>query len=163
MRNEARSLKCSNPPVKDRTDTRKIRSELAALPREEWPTPLRRLVSEQVGLILRRAIDPDRPLSEYGLDSLGDLELRTRIEAETGVRITPWTSEPFVRWPITYRKSWWARSDLRADAFKSRRQQLKLGAITIGEIDEWAPGQGAVVWWSTLQELRRVRKRGKRP
>jgi polyketide synthase 5 len=49
---------------------------------------LRRLISEQVGLILRRAIDPDRPLSEYGLDSLGNLELRTRIEAETGIRIS---------------------------------------------------------------------------
>ena len=42
----------------------------------------------QVGLILRRAIDPDRPLSEYGLDSLGNLELRTRIEAETGIRVS---------------------------------------------------------------------------
>jgi len=49
---------------------------------------LRRMVSEQVGLILRRAIDPDRPLPEYGLDSLGSLELRTRIETETGIRIT---------------------------------------------------------------------------
>ena len=37
----------------------------------------------------RRTIDPDRPLSEYGLDSLGNLELRTRIETETGVRISP--------------------------------------------------------------------------
>jgi polyketide synthase 5 len=27
-------------------------------------------------------------LSEYGLDSLGNLELRTHIEAQTGVRIT---------------------------------------------------------------------------
>jgi NADPH:quinone reductase-like Zn-dependent oxidoreductase/acyl carrier protein len=67
---------------------RRLRTELAALPREEWPTHLRRLISEQVGLILRRAIDPDRPLSEYGLDSLGNLELRTRLEAETGVRIS---------------------------------------------------------------------------
>ncbi|SEH65919.1 polyketide synthase 5 [Mycolicibacterium rutilum] len=67
---------------------RRLRAELAAMPREEWPTHLRRLISEQVGLILRRAIDPDRPLSEYGLDSLGNLELRTRIEAETGIRIT---------------------------------------------------------------------------
>ncbi|MCT7657375.1 sulfolipid-1 biosynthesis phthioceranic/hydroxyphthioceranic acid synthase [Mycobacterium deserti] len=67
---------------------RKLRAELASLPREEWPTHLRRLIAEQVGLILRRAIDPDRPLSEYGLDSLGNLELRTRIEAETGVRIS---------------------------------------------------------------------------
>ncbi len=70
------------------TETRRLRAELAALPREEWPTHLRRLISEQVGLLLRRAIDPDRPLSEYGLDSLGNLELRTRIEAETGIRIS---------------------------------------------------------------------------
>ncbi len=61
---------------------------MAALPRDEWPTRLRRLIAEQVSLILRRSIDPDRPLSEYGLDSLGNLELRTRIEAETGVRIS---------------------------------------------------------------------------
>ncbi|MCV7312700.1 acyl carrier protein [Mycobacterium paraffinicum] len=39
--------------------------------------------------LLRRTIDPDRPLSDYGLDSLGNLELRTRIETETGVRISP--------------------------------------------------------------------------
>jgi polyketide synthase 5 len=70
------------------TEGRRLRTELAALPRGDWPTHLRRLISEQVGLILRRAIDPDRPLSEFGLDSLGNLELRTRIEAETGVRIT---------------------------------------------------------------------------
>jgi len=36
-----------------------------------------------------RPIGPDRPLSDYGLDSLGNLELRTRIETETGVRIQP--------------------------------------------------------------------------
>jgi polyketide synthase 5 len=70
------------------TETRRLRAELAALPREEWPTHLRRLIAEQVGMLLRRSIDPDRPLSEYGLDSLGNLELRTRIEAETGVRIS---------------------------------------------------------------------------
>jgi acyl carrier protein len=70
------------------TEGRRLRAELAELPREEWPTHLRRLIAEQVGLILRRAIDPDRPLSEYGLDSLGNLELRTRLEAETGIRIT---------------------------------------------------------------------------
>ena len=46
------------------------------------------MISDQISLILRRSIDPDRPLSEYGLDSLGNLELRTRIETETGVRIT---------------------------------------------------------------------------
>ncbi len=70
------------------TDTSKFRAELDALPREEWPGRLRRLLSELISLILRRSVDPDRPLSEYGLDSLGNLELRTRIETETGVRIT---------------------------------------------------------------------------
>lgn len=69
--------------------TSRLRAELNELPREEWTTRLRQLISEQVSLILRRSIDPDRPLSEYGVDSLGALELRTRIETETGVRLTP--------------------------------------------------------------------------
>lgn len=71
------------------SDTGKFRAELSALPREEWPSTIRRLVSDQISLLLRRSIDPDRPLSDYGLDSLGNLELRTRIETETGVRISP--------------------------------------------------------------------------
>ncbi|WP_179473477.1 sulfolipid-1 biosynthesis phthioceranic/hydroxyphthioceranic acid synthase [Mycolicibacterium vinylchloridicum] len=68
-------------------DTSSFRAELHELPRDEWPTRVRRLVSEQLSLILRRSIDPDRPISEYGLDSLGNLELRTRIETETGIRV----------------------------------------------------------------------------
>jgi polyketide synthase 5 len=71
------------------TGTSKLRAELDELPLDEWPTRLRRVVSEQVSLILRRSIDPDRPLSEYGMDSLSALELRTRIETETGIRINP--------------------------------------------------------------------------
>jgi acyl carrier protein len=70
-------------------DTAAMRAELRAMPPDEWPTRLRRLVTEQASLILRRAIDPDRPFSDHGLDSLGNLELRTRIEIETGIRITP--------------------------------------------------------------------------
>lgn len=70
-------------------DTGKFLAELQALPREEWPSAIRRLVSGQISLLLRRTIDPDRPLSDYGLDSLGNLELRTRIETQTGVRISP--------------------------------------------------------------------------
>jgi phthioceranic/hydroxyphthioceranic acid synthase len=69
--------------------TSKFRAELNGLPADEWPARLRQLVSEQVGLILRRTVDPDRPLPEYGLDSLGALELRTRIETETGIRLNP--------------------------------------------------------------------------
>ena len=71
------------------TGTSKLRAELSELPPDEWPTRLRRMVSDQVSLILRRNVDPDRPLSEYGMDSLGALELRTRIETETGIRINP--------------------------------------------------------------------------
>jgi polyketide synthase 5 len=63
-------------------------TELRGLPQEEWPGRLRKMISDQIGLILRRSIDPDRPLSEYGLDSLGNLEVRTRVESETGIRIS---------------------------------------------------------------------------
>jgi polyketide synthase 5 len=65
----------------------RLRAELDELPLDEWPLRLRRMISEQVSVILRRSIDPDRPLPECGIDSLGALELGTRIEAETGVRI----------------------------------------------------------------------------
>lgn len=68
-----------------------LRVELQTLSPTEWPVRLRRLITEQTGLILRRAIDPDRPFADHGLDSLGNLELRNRIEAETGLRITPKT------------------------------------------------------------------------
>ncbi len=71
------------------SDSGKFLSELRAVSPDEWPGMIRKLVSEQLSLLLRRSIDPDRPLSDYGLDSLGNLELRTRIETETGVRIGP--------------------------------------------------------------------------
>jgi NADPH:quinone reductase-like Zn-dependent oxidoreductase/acyl carrier protein len=70
------------------TDTTQFLDQLYAAPPDEWPVRLRRIVSDAVSLILRRSIDPDHPLSEYGLDSMGNLELRTRIEAETGIRVT---------------------------------------------------------------------------
>jgi polyketide synthase 5 len=71
----------------DRSGTSEFLEELRLLPREDWAARVRRLISEEMSLILRRSVDADRPLSEYGLDSLGTLELRTRLEAETGVRI----------------------------------------------------------------------------
>lgn len=70
------------------TGTGKLHAELDELPPEEWAAKLRHVISDQVGVILRRSVDPDRPLSEYGMDSLGALELRTRIENETGIRIS---------------------------------------------------------------------------
>ncbi|WP_413232733.1 sulfolipid-1 biosynthesis phthioceranic/hydroxyphthioceranic acid synthase [Mycolicibacterium sp. 050158] len=71
----------------DRAGSSEFLDELRLLPREEWAARVRRLISEEMSLILRRSVDADRPLSEYGLDSLGTLELRTRLESETGVRI----------------------------------------------------------------------------
>ena len=71
----------------DRSGSSEFLDELRMLAREEWPARVRRLISEEMSLILRRSVDADRPLAEYGLDSLGTLELRTRLEAETGVRI----------------------------------------------------------------------------
>ncbi|ORA04537.1 poly(3-hydroxyalkanoate) depolymerase, partial [Mycobacterium angelicum] len=72
----------------NRSGTSQFLAELAELEQEEWPGRLRRLISEQIGLILRRTIDADRMLAEYGLDSLGSQELRTRIESEIGIRIS---------------------------------------------------------------------------
>jgi polyketide synthase 5 len=74
---------------KKSTGTSKFLSELQALPKEEWTTRLRRVVSDKLSKILRRTVDPDRPLSEYGLDSLANLELRNYFKEETGIRITP--------------------------------------------------------------------------
>ena len=68
-----------------------VLAELAALAPDEWPNRLRRVVTDQAGLILRRAIDPDRSFADHGLDSLGILELRTQIETQTGIRLTPKT------------------------------------------------------------------------
>jgi acyl carrier protein len=71
-----------------RRDKSEFLAELNALPPDEWATRLRRLIADEVTRILRRPVDPDRPLSEYGVDSLGNLELRTHIETETGIRVT---------------------------------------------------------------------------
>lgn len=67
----------------------KFRTELLVLPQDEWPARLRRLLVEQASVILRRAVDADRPFVEYGLDSLGMLEMRTHVESETGIRLSP--------------------------------------------------------------------------
>ncbi len=67
--------------------TDKLRAVLGDAAPQEWPARLRKLIAEQISLVLRRNVDPDRPLAEYGVDSLGALELRTRLEAETGIRL----------------------------------------------------------------------------
>ena len=71
------------------TGPSRFRTELYSLAQDEWPARLRRLIAEQASLILRRTVDADRPFVEYGLDSLGMLEMRTYIENETGIRLSP--------------------------------------------------------------------------
>ena len=73
----------------NRKDTNAFRAELSALSRQEWPDRMQQLIGEQLGLVLRRTIDPDRPFTDLGLDSLGNLEIRNHIETETGIRISP--------------------------------------------------------------------------
>ncbi|MBJ7339977.1 sulfolipid-1 biosynthesis phthioceranic/hydroxyphthioceranic acid synthase [Mycolicibacterium sp.] len=80
-----------DPDGQHGADVPTVLAELAGLAPDEWPNRLRRLVTEQVGLILRRAVDPDRSFADHGLDSLGTLELRTHIESQTGIRLTPKT------------------------------------------------------------------------
>lgn len=64
-------------------------TELESLPAGEQVGWLRKFVAREAGAIVRGAVDPGRPFNDYGLDSLGNLELRTRIETSLGIRIAP--------------------------------------------------------------------------
>jgi polyketide synthase 5 len=61
--------------------------ELRCAPPDERPTLLRRLIIEHLGVILRRTVNPDRSFFDYGLDSLGTLQLLIALEADTGIRL----------------------------------------------------------------------------
>ena len=67
---------------------RRLRTELQQTPTDEWPAVFRRLIIEHLGVILRRTVSPDRPFFDYGLDSLGTLQLLTALEVDTGVRLS---------------------------------------------------------------------------
>ncbi|WP_298242745.1 sulfolipid-1 biosynthesis phthioceranic/hydroxyphthioceranic acid synthase [uncultured Bradyrhizobium sp.] len=66
---------------------RSSRSELRRAPPGERPALLRRLIIEHLAVILRRTVNPDRSLFDYGLDSLGTLQLLIALEADTGIRL----------------------------------------------------------------------------
>ncbi|WP_349643336.1 sulfolipid-1 biosynthesis phthioceranic/hydroxyphthioceranic acid synthase [Bradyrhizobium japonicum] len=66
---------------------RRLRMELRRAPPGERPALLRRLIIEHLGVILRRKVNPDRSLFDYGLDSLGTLQLLIALEADTGIRL----------------------------------------------------------------------------
>ncbi|WP_395660101.1 sulfolipid-1 biosynthesis phthioceranic/hydroxyphthioceranic acid synthase [Aestuariivirga sp.] len=66
---------------------RRLREELTHARANEWPAILRRLITGHLDVILRRSVSPDRPFFDYGLDSLGTLQLLTALEADTGIRL----------------------------------------------------------------------------
>ncbi|MGW7820240.1 sulfolipid-1 biosynthesis phthioceranic/hydroxyphthioceranic acid synthase [Streptomyces puniciscabiei] len=73
----------------DQSHSSELRLEFEALPVEERIGWLRRFVAGEAAAIVRGSVDPSRPFNDYGLDSLGNLELRTRIETNLGIRIAP--------------------------------------------------------------------------
>ncbi|TDV47980.1 type I polyketide synthase [Actinophytocola oryzae] len=64
---------------------------LAALPAEERAGALAGMVAEQVAVVLGHdsagAVDPERPFTELGFDSLTAVDLRNRLTAATGLRL----------------------------------------------------------------------------
>jgi len=64
---------------------------LAGVPESEWQGMVMEVVRTQVAAVLRHdshaAIDPERALKDQGLDSLGAVELRTRLAGATGLRV----------------------------------------------------------------------------
>lgn len=89
LTNHSRFVEQLKELTQKRTGARRLRAELSRMPRQDWNARLIRLLSEQIGAVMHQAVLPDRPLFDYGLDSLANLEVRTRIETETGVGIVP--------------------------------------------------------------------------
>ncbi|PIT06352.1 polyketide synthase [Bradyrhizobium nitroreducens] len=77
----------SQAPEAESEPARRLRLELRRAPSDERPALLRRLIIEHLAVILRRTVNPDRSFFDYGLDSLGTLQLLIALEADTGVRL----------------------------------------------------------------------------
>ena len=67
---------------------RSLRAELQRMPPDQWPAVFRRLITEHLNVILHRTVSPDRSFFDYGLDSLGTLQLLMALEADTGIRLS---------------------------------------------------------------------------
>jgi polyketide synthase 5 len=77
----------SQTPEAARNPVRGPRVAFICTPPDERPALLRRLIVEHLRVILRRTVNPDRSFFDYGLDSLGTLQLLVALEADTGIRL----------------------------------------------------------------------------
>jgi thioester reductase-like protein len=69
-----------------------IREELFAAAPQDRPAIIERFMRQQVAKVLRLSaakLDPNRPLTELGLDSLAGVELLARLESQIGMSTSP--------------------------------------------------------------------------
>ncbi|MFC5290404.1 SDR family NAD(P)-dependent oxidoreductase [Actinokineospora guangxiensis] len=70
---------------------RALSDALSALPEDEREGALAEIVAGQVAVVLGHAgtdaVDPERPFTELGFDSLTSVDLRNRLNAATGLRL----------------------------------------------------------------------------
>ena len=69
----------------------RVRAELLALSRGEWPAQIAAFIRGEVAKVLKIEADSvhnDRPLSELGLDSLSSFELKSMIEDELALQMS---------------------------------------------------------------------------
>jgi pimaricinolide synthase PimS1 len=78
---------------RERSDGESLAGLLGGRPDGEWDAILLEMVRGHLAAVLGHdsadAVDPDRNMLEFGLDSLGAVELRNRISHSTGLRIPP--------------------------------------------------------------------------
>jgi polyene macrolide polyketide synthase len=79
-----------NRDADDITAASSVRQRLFSLPQVERSSAVLDLVRTEAAAVLglKSALDPDRPLLELGLDSLIALDLRNRLAAATGLRLS---------------------------------------------------------------------------
>ena len=79
------------PSRRRRGEGGSLARRLAGVPESEWERVVLEVVRTEVAAVLRHdslaAIDPERALKDQGLDSLGAVELRTRLAGATGLRL----------------------------------------------------------------------------
>lgn len=77
------------PTSESSTAPAEVLHEFRQTPVDDRGPFLRKYLCAQIATIIRAAtVDPGRRFSECGLDSLGKLELRTRIDKDLGVRVS---------------------------------------------------------------------------